>query len=123
MSTENFFFCFNYTEGDIQKLLSDCIVNKQISCLCLTCVKFCCWLLLFLIYSFLPGDKVWEDIPQDSKEFIKEYLKQYPEVCSTLKIYNILYNYILTSIYFTTMNLGRVRQQEVGLIRKRRSGN
>ncbi|KAL5006352.1 hypothetical protein ScPMuIL_015158 [Solemya velum] len=25
------------------------------------------------------SDKVWEDIPQDSKEFIKEYLKQYPE--------------------------------------------
>ena len=26
------------------------------------------------------GENVWEDIHPDSQEFIKEYLKQYPEV-------------------------------------------
>lgn len=28
----------------------------------------------------VPGTNVWDDIHQDSQEFIKDYLKQYPEV-------------------------------------------
>lgn len=30
--------------------------------------------------TFFVGVNVWEDIHQDSQEFIKDYLKQYPEV-------------------------------------------
>lgn len=39
--------------------------------------KFYCCSVNVYLYT---GENVWEDIHPDSQEFIKEYLKQYPEV-------------------------------------------